>query len=104
MKLTSEHIEQIKVNGSYMEGNIVVGMPCDMAAEIEVGCEHWTTETYNDAGYINGSVDMCRWPNGRGAICYGGNSHFGDWNGSVLVLDADPEDEVISVNERGEEV
>lgn len=52
-------------------------VPCDIADELIPGCEIWY-ERSND-GTI---VDLARWPDGRGAICFGGNSTWGDWRGN----------------------
>lgn len=55
----------------------------DQRRELEPGCETW------DITYAGGqSGQMTRWPNGRGAICRGGNSDWGDWAGDTLILDS----------------
>ena len=58
----------------------------DQARELEgiAGAETWTTD--------NGA-QMSRWPNGRGAIYFGGDSLWGEWtHDQRLVLD-EPETE-----------
>ena len=61
----------------------------DQRAELEIGCETWTF----DGGC------MTIWPNGRGAVCWNGNSLWGDWNASLRTLSLDAGGEV---NDTGE--
>ncbi len=54
----------------------------DQARALEPGCETWAI-TYGSGQ----RGQMTRWPNGRGAVCFGGLSLWGDWDGEVLRLD-----------------
>lgn len=62
--VTAENIEEIKGQ-----------LPTDQAEELVVGCESWTGINANGHRYY-----MTIWPNGRGAICWGGDSVWGDWS------------------------
>lgn len=72
--LTVTNIERIKAL-----------MPIDQAAEAVVRCETWSF--YYQPGNQAGQFTV--WPNGRGAVFFGGNSLWGDWddNHNVLHLD-----------------
>lgn len=67
--------------------------PLDMRDEVEPGCRFWTIEPSDEDGETTGERwTMGVWPDGRGAICYGGNSHWGDWSeydGELLLDDTD---------------
>lgn len=67
-----------------------------------VGCETWLID------YDGGTGRMTCWPNGRGAVWWGGDSHWGHWTErdgeDVLVLDElRSDDNVVVVDTRGEE-
>lgn len=79
-----DNIEHVKNNMSAL----------DQAEALEPGCETWGI-TY-DGGQRG---QMTRWPNGRGAICRGGDSDWGDWDGDILILDCGER-----VNDAGETV
>lgn len=58
----------------------------DQRDEFVPGCVTWGIIVASNRG------QMTRWPNGRGAVAFGGDSHWGDWetgcNGEpVLVLE-----------------
>jgi|ADGO01.1.fsa_nt_gi hypothetical protein len=61
------------------------GGTTDQLRELCVGAETWFIKT------DQGSGRMSRWPNGRGAVCFGGDSLWGDWierdGQQVLLLD-----------------
>ncbi len=59
---------------------------CDQSAELVPGCITWGI-VYD--GEQRGQ--MTRWPSDRGAVCLGGGSSWGDWDGDRLVLD-DPDE------------
>ena len=71
----------------------------DQREELVVGCETWpiSYEPGHQAG------QMTRWPNGRGAVCKGGPSDWGNWDGGVLLLDERDDGNCIAVNVNGEE-
>lgn len=70
--VTAENLEDAK------EGCVAISQRDELAP----GCETWGIL------YEGGQRgQMSRWPNGRGAVCYGADSLWGDWNGEVLVLD-----------------
>ena len=50
------------------------GLPCDQAAELIVGCRTWGTYVRGQRGQIT------VWPDGRCAVCAGGDSVWGDWD------------------------
>ena len=56
-------------------------LPCDQAAELEIGCETW--------GFAHscGRGQITVWPNGRAAIEHGGDSVWADWDGNALTAD-----------------
>jgi len=64
-KVTKKNIDEAKENCC----------SCDQARELRPGCETW--------GIIyppgNQRGQMTRWPNGRGAVCFGCESEWGDW-------------------------
>lgn len=70
----------------------------DQRDELVIGCDTWPI-TY-DPGQQGGQ--MTRWPNGRGAICLGGDSDWGDWGDDVLTLDNPSEDGSVRYDEHGE--
>lgn len=51
--------------------------PLDIRAELVPGCTYWRAEY----GY------MAIWPSGRGAVCFGGDSDWGEWEQGYLMLD-----------------
>lgn len=51
--------------------------PLDIRAELIAGCKYWDI----DGGW------MALWPNGRGAVCFGGDSTWGDWERGLLSID-----------------
>jgi len=54
----------------------------DQAERLEPGCETWGII------YRGGQRgQMTRWPDGRGAVCWGGDSDWGEWLGDDLHLD-----------------
>lgn len=62
----------------------IMSAALDQAREAVIGCETWCIV------YGGGSRgQMTRWPNGRGAVCFGGESLWGEWTDGVLVLDED---------------
>ncbi|GAA5514755.1 hypothetical protein Dcar01_03516 [Deinococcus carri] len=68
-------------------------LPLDQGTELETGCETWGIL------YTGGQRgQMTRWPNGRGAVCFGGDSEWGDWDGEILTTD-----DGTRYNEDGEE-
>ena len=74
----------------------------DQADLLVVGCQTW--------GVIQADGNrgqMTIWPNGRGAVCYGGDSDWGDWDpeAETLTLDATDDDgDVIRVDMCGERI
>lgn len=48
--------------------------PCDIADELIPGCDVWWSH-----GGHGSKVTLARWPNDRGAICFGGDSVWGAW-------------------------
>jgi hypothetical protein len=66
------------------------GMPIDMGEELRPGCLVWNVIADSGEGGW-----MAVWPDtDRGAICWGGNSIWGDWDDTdkVLVLDEEAAD------------
>ena len=60
----------------------------DQAAALAPGCETWSIWY----GPARERGQMTRWPSGRGALAYGGDSCWGEWDGGLLTLDEpDPE-------------
>lgn len=55
--------------------------PLDIRTELSVGSQYWDIE----GGW------MARWPSHRGAIYFGGDSSWGDYEQGYLVLD-NPDD------------
>lgn len=51
----------------------------DQRKELIVGCRTWDTTT--------GSMTV--WPNGRAAVCFGGDSVWGDWDDKSRTLKTD---------------
>jgi len=90
--VTKENIDDIKFD-----------MPLDQAEELRPGCITWTVQ--DEMGNIGW---MTVWPDtDRGAVCWGGNSCWGDWDEDrrVLVLDEfDENGQRIIINEDGEEI
>ncbi len=62
---------------------------CDQEGQLIPGCETWGIiyQPGNQRG------QMTRWPNGRGAVDFGGDSAWGDWKGELLLLDERDENE-----------
>jgi len=89
--VTAENIEDAKY-----------GMPLDQAEELRPGCITWPIF---DSNGNRGQITI--WPDtGRGAVCWGGNSFWGDWydDSRVIVLDETAKDgSMILVHEDGEE-
>jgi hypothetical protein len=75
-------MQRIIVTADNLEAAKEACIALDQRRELEPGCETWGI-TY--AGGQRGQ--MTRWPNGRGAICRGGDSDWGDWDGDTLILD-----------------
>ena len=50
-------------------------LPGDQSRELSIGCRTWGI-VYE--GGQRGQITI--WPNGRGAICFGGDSVWGDWD------------------------
>ena len=74
--VTEDNIEQVRRD---------MAAP-DQARELEIGCTTW--------GFLRADGQrgqLTRWPNGRGAVCWGGNSHWGIWRGRRLTLDDGPD-------------
>jgi hypothetical protein len=93
MELTVVTGENVDAIGAFM--------PCDQYAEIVPGCVTWGITHSGGRG-----GQMTVWPNGRGAVAWGGNSRWGEWDEErrVLVLDETYDDgKAIIVNEYGEE-
>lgn len=70
-KVTGENLEQIRMT-----------LPLDQAAELIPGCVVWRWRMGTGA-YACGTV----WPNGRTAICYGGDSVWGERAGTTVETD-----------------
>lgn len=69
--VTAENLDEIRES-----------MPArDQAEHLEAGCETWGV-TYE--GGQRGQ--MTRWPSGRGAVCTGGASIWGDWTATGHLL------------------
>lgn len=66
--ITADNIETIRPQ-----------LPPDQARELETGCVTWQVE------HDTGSGRMTTWPNDRAALWLGGDSIWGDWDGSRLV-------------------
>lgn len=75
--ITAENIEQMKDQ-----------LPGDQARELAIGCRTWGV-TY--AGSCRGQITV--WPNGRGAVCLGGDSVWGDWGNNAQLLYTEDYDE-----------
>jgi len=72
------------VNCISVDVEIAKGMvgAIDQREALSAGCESWSIM------YGGGQVGwMTRWPNGRGAVCWGGDSSWGDWGSDGLHLD-----------------
>ncbi len=83
--ITAENIDYVREDMS----------ACDQAAELKVGCETWGI-IYK--GWQRGQMTI--WPDsGRGAVCWGGNSSWGDWDAASRTLRLD--DGCLSVDEFG---
>lgn len=53
-------------------------IPSDQAAELEIGCVTWAFE-YNASNFeVLGRMTI--WPTGRGAIEFGSDSFWGEWD------------------------
>jgi hypothetical protein len=85
---TYYHVDQDNIE--HVRDNVYA---LDQAEALEPGCETWGITC---AGGQRGQ--MTRWPNGRGAICRGGDSDWGDWHGDTLILDSGER-----VNESGDD-
>ena len=59
----------------------------DQARELEVGCKTWNI-AYR--GSCSGNFTV--WPNGRGAVEFGGDSVWGDWCDKYQILYTDESD------------
>lgn len=65
--------------------DIPAGLPYDMETEWVPGAKAWKFQHRTGTGW------MLRAPNGRGAVCHGGPSFWGDWIDDALVLDDEGE-------------
>ena len=83
----------------------------DIRNELSPGAEYWTGRGEPDEeGYYNGPYPiLASWPNGRGAICYGGDSNWGDWvtdsdsdSRELLLDDVDDDGGPIRYDEEGQ--
>lgn len=69
----------------------------DQRAQLRIGCETWPIGYYGPRG------QMTIWPNqGRGAVAWGADSQWGDWNASTRTLRLHASGETI--NEDGQKV
>ena len=66
------------------DGGIVA---CDQARELEIGCVTWAVLYGSQRG------QMTVWPNGRGAVCWGSDSVWGDWDAERKILACDERNE-----------
>jgi hypothetical protein len=83
-KVTAENIEEVRESMRAI----------DQRDELVVGCETWNVSD----GW------MTRWPSGRGAVAWGGDSSWGDWLNDILTLDdPDADGYPIEVTSNGEE-
>ncbi len=75
-----EHFKVTICNEDLMKERVAAG---DQAEELVPGCETWGIiyQPGNQRG------QMTRWPNGRGAVCFGGDSQWGDWVDDKLHID-----------------
>lgn len=64
--------------------------PLDIRDELTIGAKYWDI----DGGW------MALWPSGRGAVCFGGDSSWGDWDQGYLLLD-DPDPDGASIRYDG---
>ena len=62
-------------------------MPIDQGLEITPGCITWGI-MYEPGGQRG---QMTAWPDGRGALCLGGDSAWGDWDAELTTLYTDPD-------------
>lgn len=60
------------------------GVPVDQALVWENGCETWPI--FYSGGQRG---QMTVWPNGRGAVAWGGDSQWGEWNATTQTLTLD---------------
>jgi hypothetical protein len=68
----------------------------DQRAELDVGCETWGI-LYD--GSQRGQMTV--WPmDGRGAVCYGGDSFWGDWHEGSRTLRLDSTGDIIDADGR----
>jgi hypothetical protein len=73
--ITSENLEDIREQVS----------TCDQARALIVGCRTWGI--FYEPGRQRGQMTV--WPNGRGAIDFGGDSIWGDWDETHQLLVTD---------------
>ena len=83
-KITKENIEEARHSCAAL----------DQARELTPGAETWGIiyQPGNQRG------QMSRWPDGRGAVSFGSDSIWGNWEGDVLVTD---EEEDVYYDEEG---
>ena len=80
------YADKIFIDNDNLQDIDLIIPPRDQAREAVVGCETWVADT-NHRGE---PMTMTLWPNGRGAINFGGgDSHWGDFVDGGLVLDDD---------------
>lgn len=74
-------------------------LPLDQAEELAVGCITWTFPYDGLTGHITVWPDL-----GRAALCYNGDSIWGDWSDAqqVLISDAQPGEDTHRYNRGGE--
>lgn len=75
--------DQEAVENAYQMALEADGLPVDQAREWEPDCQTWPIYY---AGGQRGQMTV--WPNGRGAVSWGGDSAWGEWDGATLVLDS----------------
>lgn len=94
-------IDYVKIKTTEALGKAKENVSClDQRDALELGCETWGI-TYE--GGQRGQMTV--WPNGRGAICTGGDSDYGDWDEADRQLTLDERDEdgdAIVYDESGE--
>ena len=88
-----ERITVTEANLEWVKTSMAAG---DQASELVIGCETWGI-IYQPGGQRG---QMTRWPDGRGAVAFGGDSQWGEWFGNILVLDeSDPEGNILVLDE-----
>lgn len=85
-------IDHIVVTASNIEATRETIGTRDQAKRLEPGCETWGI--IYDGGQRG---QMTRWPNGRGAVAFGGDSEWGDWTRSPKV----PANEMVLLTDDG---